>query len=621
MCAKKLGFKKRENKKYLSENITVSIEEYIDENVKDRGNTVALGDAFCEWILYNIFELREDEVMEATEISGRFDNGIDAVFEYNNELCILQSKYNSSHKVDSIHKFISDCKRIVVTPPNTDREPVIRMCKKIMDTYKKKDEVINCYYITNEEIIEWEHKQTKGVKEEAEKAHKNMKFHVYGFENILENMEIKDGELPRKYRETKLQLNIGKNFEDIFETSIVGMVKLKDLAKFVDEGGNMLFYSNIRNYLGKNTTINKRMKETLNNSPEKFWYFNNGITIVCEEFSSQSNIVTIHAPQIVNGCQTAKSLWHHFYNNQELKNDEDGYLLVKVIKNKRNADDEAKKALRDDITRYTNSQNAVKGLDFYALDEFQRNLRKRLKSYGYYYEIQRGAFITESRANQKSYEGYPEYNYLLENVKGNKKFCLPAKEVIQAFTAAINLRPNIAYGRANELTPFGSEWDKIVNEETKSMPLENFLFPYLLLKYAKESLGYKPAANDFKKNSIFLFLSTYYMFITEVYNKINGTSFEEPKELKDNGLITKIIKDVALNKELLDLTHDILSNFFEDSSVEDEIGDNRKGFVQNKMRRGSKFWEILERKIERTVTKLERKSIYKDLLPIMQEDN
>ncbi|MBZ5752183.1 AIPR family protein [Metabacillus rhizolycopersici] len=614
--------KTQNTKKQLTNNIILSIEEYIKENNPD-GTSVGAGTSFCEWVLHNIFELREDEVIEAMEISGKFDNGIDAVFEYNDELCVLQSKYNSAHKVDAVHRFIADCKRVVVDSPDTDREAVVRACRRISEAYSK-DEVINCYYVTDNSFSKWEKEQIMKSINEAKKTHKSLKFYIFDFENILENIEIKNGGLPREFREITLDLNIGQHFEDMFETSVVGMVKLKDLADFVEKGGNMLFYSNIRNYLGKGTRINSGIKSTLEDTPDKFWYFNNGVTIVCEEFVNSRNTVRIKAPQIVNGCQTAKSLLHHFYGTKsQAANSQDGYLLVKIIETKKLGNDKDKKELRDNITRYTNSQNAVKGLDFYALDEFQRDLKNRLDVYGYYYEIQRGAFITESAVKQKSYKGHADYDYLLQGVRSTKKYCLPAKEVLQAFTAAVNLRPNIAYGRANELTPFGSEWDKIVNDKTKDMPLENFLFPYLLSKYAKESLGYKPGADDFRKNSVFLFLSTYYLFMLSVYNKVKGTNHEEVAEIADLNHINaciSVFKNSALNIEIMDIIHDILSNFFEDSTIEDEIGDNRKGFVQNKMKRPSKFWNILERKIERAVNNVERKAIYKEISNCINEN-
>ncbi|MET1176264.1 AIPR family protein, partial [Paenibacillus amylolyticus] len=84
--------------------------------------------------------------------------------------------------------------------------------------------------------------------------------------------------------------------------------------------------------------------------------------------------LVMKAPQIVNGCQTAKTLgdfYKHKTNKELSALESNGHLLVKVIKTKRSAEESQKKELRDNITRYTNSQNAVRGLDFYALDRFQ----------------------------------------------------------------------------------------------------------------------------------------------------------------------------------------------------------------------------------------------------------
>jgi hypothetical protein len=85
-----------------------------------------------------------------------------------------------------------------------------------------------------------------------------------------------------------------------------------------------------------------------------------------------------------------------------------------------------KKEFRDSITRFTNSQNAVKGLDFYALDRSQNDLKTRFEKIHYYYEIQRGSFVTEEKKKQKSFVGIKEYNYLIEHIRSSKKYVLPA---------------------------------------------------------------------------------------------------------------------------------------------------------------------------------------------------
>lgn len=617
MSTAKNSKKRIQIERELAKQIEQSIEEYISErnNFNDK---VGIGNSFCEWILYNVFELREDEVIDGVEISGKFDNGIDAVFEYNGEICILQSKYNSAHSIDSMIRFIADCQRIATEPPLSDRDIVLEMCKNVREAYENK-ETINCYYTTNNFISEWEILQKNSALKNLNEDFNNLKFNFFDFDSIHEEIEIKKGMLPKEFRDKVIPLPIQDNFESF--GTIVAMVKIKDFANFVNRGGNTLFHSNIRNHL-KNTKINQGIKKTLKEELDKFWYYNNGVTVVCDEYEPLRGSVHMTAPQIVNGCQTAKTLAEHFKNktSKELAEiNQEGHLLVRVIRTKKSAEEKEKKKLRDMITRYTNSQNAVKGLDFYALDTFQRELKVILTQHGYYYEIQRGSFITEPASVQKSFKGNEDYNYLLKYVKTSKKFVLPAKEVIQSFTAAIKQMPNTAYGRANELTPLGSQWDKIINEETKNLPFEHFLFPYLVLRYAKEKLNYKTGPNDFRKNAAFLFVATYYLFLVNIVNRIKKKKYETPDEININ-LYKTLFKRDKLNEELLEITHGILKGFFREMVIEEEIGDNLRGFLQNKIHKEAN-WKVLKRKIDQMIDDLEYEDIYKQLKEMIENSD
>ena len=89
-----------------------------------------------------------------------------------------------------------------------------------------------------------------------------------------------------------------------------------------------VFESNIRQWMQFKTTVNKGLRETLQSNPGKFFYYNNGITIVVSDFSELGeNMIKLHAPQIVNGAQTSNSIldfktdkkhgwFHDSYNHQ-----------------------------------------------------------------------------------------------------------------------------------------------------------------------------------------------------------------------------------------------------------------------------------------------------------------
>lgn len=576
------------------DNVNESIEEYIN-NSDDEINTVLIGQKFCEWVLYNLFELREDEVINASDIGGQFDNGIDALFKLNDELYVLQCKYNSSHSIDSMDRFMCDCKRLLTEEPLTNRNIVEEKCELLRESFKNKKN-IKCYYVTNSQFQSLELNQIK----KTEKLDNNVSIYYFDINRIIEKIREIQGLLPIEYRDKKINLPTLKHCE-MDDNTTVASVSLKDFRTFVYKGNNMLFLSNIRNYLNK-TKINKKMEKTLDGDIEKFWYYNNGITIVSKNYNISGHVVEIVEPQIVNGCQTAKSI----LNYKSTDNLNNGKILIKIIRivKKDNKEEEIKK-LKDNITRYTNSQNAVKGLDFYALDEFQRELKIKFEKYGYYYEIQRGSYLSVKKSNRQKYKGCKEYNYLLPKKFNN---VLPAKEVIQTFTAGIKQLPNIAYNNSNELTPIGDKWDDICNDETKLLPMEHFIFPYLLLKYIKYNLEYKQGAGDFRGSARLVFISAYYKLVIEIMKKIDNIKYDRPEDINID-IYKSIFGNSKLNLKLINSTDRILYNYFTDSKIDDDyIHNDIKNFLKVSIAKDEPKY-ILEKKIKDFINQKDSKDL------------
>lgn len=603
-----------QNEQYLINQVKESIKEYLSE--QNAESNVHKGTAFTEWVLYNVFQLREDEVYEAILVSGKEDNGIDAIFELNGELCILQAKYETSHSIDSVHRFTKDCTRLLKNKPDSTRDIVLESGAKIREAYEKKEK-INCFYVTNNELVgEWEKDQFVTSLKAEQKSYPLMSFELMSLPEIVARIEVNKGLLPLEFRTKEFKLRFQQSL--VTDDTFVTNVYLKDLASFVNKGGNTLFHSNIRNYL-KSTNINRGIKYTIENEIQNFWYFNNGITVVCDEWYEKSGDLIMKSPQIVNGCQSAKTIATLFkhYTTKDINNiQNEGLVLVKIIKTKKSTNDLEKKDFRDNITRFTNSQNAVRGLDFYALDRFQHELKNRFQKKSFYYEIQRGAFITEKPKDQQSYTGIEEYNYLLEAVKSSKKFVLPAKEVIQSFTAGIKLMPNIAYGRANLLTPIGAKWDEIMNEDTKSLEIEHFLFPYLVWLYAKNSLNYKQGQDGFRKNSAHLFVSTYYLLLMNLYSRLKQEKISSPTQIQIKHL-QQLMSNKNVNKMLLKRADRTLTFFFRDSLIKDTIDDNLRGFLQNTLKNPSDYWNVLQSTVKDTVLDIEQEE--EDLLKTIKE--
>ncbi len=156
-------------------------------------------------------------------------------------------------------------------------------------------------------------------------------------------------------------------------------VNVRHIADMYEQCGIRLFARNVRGFLGE-TAINKNMEQTLETEPQFFWYYNNGITIICDsaEKTSRSgrDIVRLVNPQVINGQQTTRTL-HKTIGKQSK-----AAVLVRVISVPRENGNDPRRfeKLVSKIVAATNWQNAIRPSDLMANDrrqiEIERNLRK-----------------------------------------------------------------------------------------------------------------------------------------------------------------------------------------------------------------------------------------------------
>ena len=101
--------------------------------------------------------------------------------------------------------------------------------------------------------------------------------------------------------------------------SYIFTMNAKDVGDMYSQAGDRLFARNIRGYLGADTKINKSMTNTVEEDPHSFWYFNNGVTIVCDKVNIESQgrkeVLIVEKPQVINGQQTTRTL-HNKYSDK-----------------------------------------------------------------------------------------------------------------------------------------------------------------------------------------------------------------------------------------------------------------------------------------------------------------
>ena len=161
-------------------------------------------------------------------------------------------------------------------------------------------------------------------------------------------------------------------------------VSVDQIAQMYETAGIRLFARNVRGFLG-DTKINENMQKTLEDEPEYFWYYNNGVTIVCDAAEGidrrGKTVLRLLNPQVINGQQTTRTLHQHADKSSKAT------VLVRVISVPRETDEEGRRfdRLVSRIVAATNWQNAIKPSDLMANDRRQVDLERNLAKLDYHY--------------------------------------------------------------------------------------------------------------------------------------------------------------------------------------------------------------------------------------------
>jgi hypothetical protein len=156
-----------------------------------------------------------------------------------------------------------------------------------------------------------------------------------------------------------------------------------DVASVVnDDATGAVFDANIRRFLGASRAVNSDIAATCSDpsTSYQFWFLNNGITIICDDFDPTTDPDNAHVKiknlQIINGCQTATAL-AIAAKNGDLK--ADTRVLLRIYK----TDDPE---LIDKIVLTTNNQNRISNRDLKANDRVQVDMEEAFCAFDCLYE-------------------------------------------------------------------------------------------------------------------------------------------------------------------------------------------------------------------------------------------
>jgi len=179
-----------------------------------------------------------------------------------------------------------------------------------------------------------------------------------------------------------------------FSRVCIGRIAVTEISALMKTYGDRLLERNIRRYLGLHgNRVNENISATLTD-PEKsenFYFFNNGLTLVCDDFKhnalqDRDFQVRVDNLQIVNGGQTCMTIYKtaKALEEKEKSLPTHATVLVRLYELPKDNDD-----IVLQITQATNSQNPVDLRDLHANHAKQQQLEQDIQGLGYVYRRKR----------------------------------------------------------------------------------------------------------------------------------------------------------------------------------------------------------------------------------------
>lgn len=375
--------------------------EYVEEEVDVQKNNLFLTRALAAYSIKMLYPNEENENIVKYIVDGSNDNGLDVIYYIKelNELCFVQSKFNhagnSEPELGDIKKFLDGIRDLLQLKFNKFNQKINDLKEEIFNILNKeglKYKAILVYTAIN--LSDVAMSEFREFKKEQNNANDIADFEIINQKRLYSSLQSSD---------SKINLEValkewGKYSGEM--TSFYGHISASLVFNWWEQYRENLFDLNIRKMLG-NTEINEGIIDTLDISPEKFWYFNNGVTMVCSSIEKKAiygnlkdiGVFDCKGVSIVNGAQTIGCIGKFAQQSDDNRRKlEEAFIPIRIISVER-VNEEGERyideAFARDVTKTNNRQNRIDSRDFLVLDQVQRKIESQLRIEGITYYLMR----------------------------------------------------------------------------------------------------------------------------------------------------------------------------------------------------------------------------------------
>ena len=337
------------------------------------------------------------------------------------------------------------------------------------------------------------------------------------------------------------------------------------VADLYDRYGERLLEQNVRTFLQFRGNVNKGIRNTIQNEPEMFFSYNNGLSATAESVEttkSRDRITSVTNLQIVNGGQTTAAIFMSTRQKNQRPDISNVYVQVKLSV----VPPERVEEVVPRISEYANTQNKVNAADFFSnhpfhlrIEEISRRLwapsaEGGLQETRWFYERARGQF-----ANAQASLTDAEKRRFLSKYPKSQMF---TKTDLAKFENSFAMLPyTVSKGAQKNFAAYageiGARWER--NEKQfNELFFNRLIAKAVIFRYLDRNIMKQPWYGGYKANIVTYSIAKLVDMVSETGERLDLSKIWRQQDLSD-----------ALKAQLLDIAE----------SVNDEIQNTPEGIT------------------------------------------
>ena len=319
-------------------------------------------------------------------VDGTSDGGIDYIFNNDDTMYLVQGKSSTNLSYEEIRNAFH---KMDTTVNNFEKGKYDTYSDKLKSTflnaYDDLSESKNITLVLFTNTFFTDELRSKVDELKNEDFLSNYTIEIYDAKDIefKRLTALQDKEF---ISQDSIELAETRNVLKYGENGIIVNIKASSLKKlYTKHSKNGLFSYNLREHITQKN-VDTGIEKTIKSEKDNFWFYNNGITIGCEDFTIDGYMLKLYNFSIINGAQTTTKIGESKLIDKEYDFD----VVCKVVKAKRSLNQESDFIMK--ISEASNSQKPIKARDLKANAREQKMLQLKCaeNKYPLAIEIKRG---------------------------------------------------------------------------------------------------------------------------------------------------------------------------------------------------------------------------------------